>query len=604
MSDIIEMKRMLADRAQEVCEYICPDGERKQHEWAYDPGHGKIKVELRGGKAGVWSHFGGDGGGDLIDLWRYMRGTSMRDTLKEVRNYLGIEETEPHRTAAKNWNRPVPPRTDLKPEVSDVTEYLTGTRKIPQAWLDTYDIGALPSGRAMAFKYKLNDTDVRLVKIRTLDGKSIPTEANCEPILFGWHTVPDACRVIAIVEGELDAPSAMALGMHVPTLSVPFGGGSGQKQQWVEHDWERLEQMEKFYLMLDNDKEGDIGCEEIAKRLGRHKCVRVRLPRKDANACLMEGLSIDDAVEEAEEMKPGGIRLVASYEQEVHDLFDPPPNTHLGYSSPFTRMHGKLLFRPGEVTVWSGDTGSGKSQILSYHAAWWVKEGSGVVIASLEMAPNQTLRRMVRQCCDMNAPSKVFITECFEFLSESPAGGRVLIYDQVGKDSLKVILDSFSYCMRKYGADMFIIDSLMRLGIETDDYNGQEAAMFELTNWAVVNRVHVHLVAHNRKRPAGHNGGQGTDGIKGAMEVAANAFNHIEIWRRRDVEETLSKEAAGMPLSPKEQDKVDLPSVSLAVNKQRNGDFEGRMGLWFDQDSYRYWEEKGGPYGIGNNPYF
>ena len=69
--------------------------------------------------------------------------------------------------------------------------------------------------------------------------------------------------------------------------SPPYGGGGGNKQQWIENEYENLLQFERIYLVYDNDEQGDEGAAEVARRLDRHRCLRVRLPKKDANECLM-----------------------------------------------------------------------------------------------------------------------------------------------------------------------------------------------------------------------------------------------------------------------------------------------------------------------------
>jgi twinkle protein len=123
----------------------------------------------------------------------------------------------------------------------------------------------------------------------------------------------------------------------------------------------------------------------------------------------------------------------------------------------------------------------------------------------------------------------------------------------------------------------------MRLGIAGDDYTGQEKAMFQIVDWTISRNVHTHLVAHARKGERGQ-GAPETEDIKGAMEIGANAFNIVTVWRnRRHEEEMAAAETEAM--------KADLdqkPGVIMNVAKQRNGDFEGKIGLWFDQQTYRY----------------
>lgn len=69
------------------------------------------------------------------------------------------------------------------------------------------------------------------------------------------------------------------------------------------------------------------------------------------------------------------------------------------------------------------------------------------------------------------------------------------------------------------------------------------------------------------------------------MEIGANAFNIMAVWRNRRLEEELKATPEGTPVWHELNEK---PGVILNVAKQRNGDFEGKVGLWFDQETYRY----------------
>ncbi|KAF0118906.1 MAG: hypothetical protein FD149_394 [Rhodospirillaceae bacterium] len=60
---------------------------------------------------------------------------------------------------------------------------------------------------------------------------------------------------MTITEGEIDAMTAAEYGW--PALSLPFGGGTGAKQAWIESEYERLLRFETIYLALDMDREGE-----------------------------------------------------------------------------------------------------------------------------------------------------------------------------------------------------------------------------------------------------------------------------------------------------------------------------------------------------------
>ncbi len=386
-------------------------------------------------------------------------------------------------------------------------------------------------------------------------------------------------RIIVITEGEIDALSLAAYGY--PAVSVPFGGGSGGKHNWIENEFDHLESFETIFLATDMDKPGEEAAREIASRLGRHRCYRVRLPLKDANDCLTAGIdkaTIKAAFSSAQSFAPEGLRRASDYKDQVIGLFWPEPEKHLGYTVPYPKLKDKLHFRPAELTLWSGASGAGKSQLLSDCIPHWIAQKSRLCLASLEMKGEQSLRRLTKQTGGLEQPTKETIERILHFLDEG-----LILYEHVGKSSVDTLLDVFDYCRARYGCDQFIIDSLMRLGIASDDYARQEQAVYKMVDWAVLNSVHIHLVAHARKSGLDKDI-PSTEDIKGASEIGANAFNIITIWRNRPLEDKIF--AASLA-----QEKADLakrPGVIMNIAKQRSGDFEGKIGLWFDPQTYRY----------------
>jgi twinkle protein len=197
------------------------------------------------------------------------------------------------------------------------------------------------------------------------------------------------------------------------------------------------------------------------------------------------------------------------------------------------------------------------------------------------MRAASTLKRMCKQVVGIERPSVQSITASLNWLEQG-----VLLYDVVGKANVDQLIKVFDYARGKYGCDQFIVDSLMRLGVASDDYVGQEKAVFKLVDWAVSQKIHLHVVAHARK--AGIQGGAPeTEDVKGAMEIGANAFNIVTVWRNRALEDEIRK-LEGQGLIEQAEQKKEEPGVLLNVAKQRNGDFEGKVRLWFDKETYRY----------------
>lgn len=581
MADITQIKRMLADRAQAVAEMLLPGGRKEGQEWRAGSVNGEkgqsLGVHLGGAKAGIWQDFATGEGGDLLDLWVACRGATLPEALDAARGWLGVTRPEPFREPTRTYQRPQ--RPNCRKPVARVLDYLTEERNIPGHVLDLYQIGE--QGDEIIFPFKLPDGELALAKARKAENGAAPrpTAANCEPVLFGWQAIPSNARDLIITEGEIDALSWAAYGHHA--MSVPFGGGKGGKQNWIENEFDRLDRFERIFISTDMDKPGDEAAEEIASRLGRHRCYRVSLKLKDANDCLVQGIgkfAMDEAIEKAQALDPEGLKRPVDYIDSVIHLFWPAHEGREGYTLPYSKLADRFHIRPSEFTLWSGASGAGKSQILSDCIPHWVKQGSRICLASLEMKGEQTLRRLAKQTGGVDRPTAQYIHCILEYLDQG-----LLLYERVGKAGVEPLLEIFDYARAKYGCDQFIIDSLMRLGIAQDDYNGQEKAVFQIVDWTIKHGVHTHLVAHARKGDK-MQGAPETEDIKGAMEIGANAFNILTVWRNKKHEETL--QAAQTDAERKEID--EKPGVILNIAKQRNGDFEGKTGLWFDQDTYRY----------------
>lgn len=581
MSDITEISRLLSSRAQSVAEYLLPRGRKEGQEWRVgsvdgEPGQ-SLGVHLAGSKAGVWAEFNSGEAGDLLDLWQQARRVSLSQALSEAREWLGIKRQEPYREPKKEYARP--PKPSCSAPANRVKDYLQEERNIPAEILARYKIGE--AGDEIIFPFLLPDGALAMAKARkAIDGAAPrPTAANCEPVLFGWQAMPEGAREVVITEGEIDALSWAAYGM--PALSVPYGGGGGAKQRWIESEFERMDRFEKIYISTDMDKEGQSAADEIANRLGRHRCLRVNLPHKDANECLVGGISPAEMrgfLAGAAHLDPEGLRKATDFADAVTALFWPTHGTPVGYSTPYGKLGDKLLFRPGELTLWTGASGGGKSQILSDCMVEWIGQGSRVCLSSLEMKPEQSLKRMCKQTVGVDRPTQRAITDALSWLDNG-----LLLYERVGKTGIKGLLEIFSFARAKYGCDQFVIDSLMRLGIDQEDYSAQERALFELVDWVLANSVHLHLVAHSRKGDKDR-GVPETEDVKGAMEIGANAFNIIAVWRNRKLEDQVKAAQ-----TDEERNKLmEKPGVILNVAKQRNGDFEGKVGLWFNQENYQY----------------
>lgn len=267
------------------------------------------------------------------------------------------------------------------------------------------------------------------------------------------------------------------------------------------------------------------------------------------------------------------VRSAGTYEDQVINYFHGPEGNR-GASLPWNKTAGKIGFRPGETTLWGGFNGSGKSMVLGQACVNFCRAGQKVVIASMEMRPMLTLARMCRQEYG-RTPSADAIGQ-FHRWTDSV----LWLYDQLGAVRQEKMLAVLRYCADRLKADHFVIDSLMKCGIGEDDYNAQKHFLDQLTSIGRDTGMHVHLVAHSRKQKD-ELSPPGKMDIKGTGTMTDQVDNVITVWRNKKQEEDSRK---GIITTD--------PDCLLICDKQRNGEWEGKIGLFFNQETFAYSDEK------------
>ena len=586
-----QVAERLASRVDQVARHLLPNGKREGHEWRAGSTGGEsgksLGVHLTGEKAGVWSDFATGESGDLLDLWCIARNCDLRAALTEAKLWLGIADIEsgfqPKRTA-KAYKRPEKPRCAKIPEQSAVSRYLIEERKLLPETLAQFKIAA--DGENIVFPF-LRDGELigwKKLSIHRDNGKKKITAApEAEPCLFGWQALDPKARHVCITEGEIDAMTLHQCGL--PALSVPSGGGIAGKQAWIETEWVRLDRFDEFVLCLDSDEQGQAAAADIAARLGPHRCrIAVFGPHKDANEALQKGATLDEFIgwiRKSRFINPQGLRGAAEFVDEVIREFYPPDNAVIGMSLPWKKANW-VKFRPAELTIWSGYSGHGKSQMLGHAMVAGMVDGETVCMASMELPARRLLHRIVRQAVGVAEPPRPAIHSALGWMGE-----RLWLFDVTGTAKADDLLNVFRYAARRYRVSQFVVDSLAKCGIAEDDYSGQKALVEKLIDFAHEMNVHVHLVVHPRKGE-NENAPPGKMDVKGTGAITDMADNVLVCWRnkrkegkRQDRPDNAAEETM------REGGEAD-EDARIYVNKQRYDGTEGIIKLWFDPKSLQY----------------
>jgi KaiC/GvpD/RAD55 family RecA-like ATPase len=270
-----------------------------------------------------------------------------------------------------------------------------------------------------------------------------------------------------------------------------------------------------------------------------------------------------------------------------------------GYQIPFPFPY---RVRDSEVTLITADSGSGKSTFLSQTLVCLMNQmpaGHKVCLASFEMPAPVSLWLMSRQLLGMG-PRMEESEESRKTLLNALAwlDARMWIYDFVGIEDWRTLLDVFQYAREKEGCTVFAMDSIMRIGIPEDDLATQSLAASRFAAFVTGRGQtgHMFQVHHTNKSKEG-NVKQKTTGSK---RWSDNANNLLEFRRNEDkamkIEEAHEKiRTAQTEAEKKEQlEKIEGQKFNwdakLLLHKQRypGAPQNGSKFLYFDWPSLQF----------------
>lgn len=302
---------------------------------------------------------------------------------------------------------------------------------------------------------------------------------------------------------------------------------------------------------------------------------------------MMDDMDFSEYYEESEVV--ANVLSAAAYRQALKDSIrhhHTAPKVYL----PWEKVNPYFDFRKGEVTIWAGQNGHGKSQVTDQVKLSLLGQDQKVGNASFEMKPVTNLRRMARMFFQTNPFDASYNNEdgmqaidglFDEFCDWTDQ--RLWMFNQTGSTSGAKVRGFVRYCAKELKLDHIFIDNLAKCVRDEDDYNEQKAFISEMCAIAHDYKVHIHVV-HHLKKPSGGEGSKPdkTD-IKGSGSIADQPDNIMLVWRNKPKEED-RKTGSGA--------KKDEPDCIIYCRKQRN--YEGNeeneptIALWLDRGSLQF----------------
>lgn len=406
--------------------------------------------------------------------------------------------------------------------------YLKG-RGITETTIEVYDIG---SGRAffpdlqrethcLLFPYHENGKAYGH-KARSTDDKAHV----CKPALnslFGQQLIdlsesPD----IVITEGEIDALAMFEAGV-LNAVSVPNGAASFKVSN--ENDtkatysflWsarKELDAAKRIIIATDNDEPGERLREEIARRIGKHRCWLVSFPDdcKDANDMLLKHGKdrLKQLVADAQPVPVEGLHEADHYLEKSLDLyrngFGDRVLTGLNYLDEIYSV-GK-----GLLTVITGVPSHGKSTFVDCLMVNLARRyGYMTAICSFENQPPVHIGKLAqiilqkhffktdkpgpRMSEDEYRSVMPFINKHFKFL----------FHDDGKKASLESIIERIKTAVFRWGVQCVVIDPynyIVRPKSAANETEWIDDMLTQLRLLAAAYDLHIWFIAHPTKLQA------------------------------------------------------------------------------------------------------
>jgi twinkle protein len=411
-------------------------------------------------------------------------------------------------------------------------------------------------------------TELYNLKACSIEEKDFVHEKECRCSLIGMDLVNPDSRSLLITEGQWDWVGARMMGCDHST-SMPNGTGD---LDWIELDWDFLCKFDEIYLNFDSDKAGVQCAAKVAARLGKWRCFNVQLPAKDNNDFIKEGYDYAswwELVYNARDYKPAILRNPIEFLDDILAEMEDPERI-MGAPTGFAGLDAIIKgWRPQEVTLITGVTGSGKTTWIQMTVLHQIFAGHLVCIASLEVRAKNMLREMAGQWSGTgsiaNSREKLttpaIVTNSINDFSE-----RLWMVDHVDEMELDFLIEIWTYAARRYGVKYFVLDSLMLIEVRGDDFDGQKKIVRTLCNFAAEFDAHVWFVVHPRKTDSNV---ARLDEVGGAMALTGRVNNVLALGRSTTVPN----------------------QCTLAVHKNRSIGPKGEIPINVDIETKQMWEQ-------------
>lgn len=352
-------------------------------------------------------------------------------------------------------------------------------------------------------------------KFRTISGeKRFGQDAGARKCFWNLDALADPTlkrMPLIVTEGEFDAMAAIQAGFP-KSLSVPdgappraIGDGETAKYGYLDDAEKLLRDEREIILATDGDGPGIALMNDLALRLGRHRCKWVRYPVGCKDLCdalaRYGARGVVETLARAQWIKVAGVYRMSEL---------PPLPETATFSTGIAALDPHWKLRAGDFAVVTGIPSHGKTTLVNEIAARKATAGWVVVVASFEQRPQSDHRRSLRTFFHAKPEAEQTAEEIGRADKWIEAQFLFVVPDEDEDADLPWVLDRLAAAVVQQGARLAILDPWNEMDhvrpadMSLTEYTGFAIKQFRRFAWKY--RVPVIVVAHPVKL------GRGTDG--------------------------------------------------------------------------------------------
>jgi len=348
------------------------------------------------------------------------------------------------------------------------------------------------SGELVGFKKLYIDDDCLVEELAHAEDTTLSMIPLTHNLDVAWATKATSCVLVGSMidsislSARTDQPIlCLADWTNLPLNLLPF-----------------LEQFTLITIWLGTGTQGVEAAKSFSRKIGESRCRIVSNEWPCAFEVVRRGINVNRIILSA--IKPFH-EYVTNFDTLRHDVLNEFVQHEQMEGTKWTRFEylNETLrgFRRGEMTVFTGRTGSGKTTFMSEYSLDLCMQGVSTLWGSFEVKNVRLIRMMMKQFGLINLETNV---SEFDRIAEQFSKLPLFFTTFHGTEDVEKVLEAMAHAVYVHDIAHVVIDNIQFMvgaggGGNLDRFSKQDHCVERFRKFATLQNVHVTLIIHPRK---------------------------------------------------------------------------------------------------------